>query len=658
MTADNKVSVPGYEGIPPSRSRTPALVERKKIAASLENTPAMGVPFFTPEQSIPAGTALKAANGEIPKLFTPLKIRGVELPNRIWLSPMCQYSAHEGFHTLWHTTHYGGIVQRGPGFSMIEATAVQANGRITPEDSGIWLDAHVDKLKEHVDFAHSQNQLISIQLGHAGRKASTVAPWLPQAIATEDVNGWPNDVVGPSDVPFGQDFPTPRALTLDEIDEVKRDFAAAVKRALHAGFDMIELHFAHGYLKAVGDKAFVSTVGSIKTGTLAEELISGGKDEDDTPLDLVAVGRMFQKNPGLVWAWADELETSIQVAHQIGWGFGGRAAVKKESAKINIPHTVAKAIENSPGSTIQAIFGRNPDNLRAFADKYNVASRYDTLESILDDDKVDVVYIGLASHVHAEAIIAAAKRGKAILSEKPLTTTLADAKASLDAVRDANVFMLEGLMYLCHPFMEKVVEIVKSGELGSIRAINGHYAAQIWDRANPLGKGTIYNLGCYPVSLLHLIVQTAFGPDAIRSRKLQAAGNVSHDGGVAHGRDAALMLRLDNGLLATIQSTDSYGKDTGFVVQGDKAVMTFKTNPWLPVAGDNVLTIETYKTGETREVVVTASEDAFACQVKKVEEAFAAGHKEAKRPAARLSDSLEIMELLIEWEEKILGQAP
>lgn len=113
MTADNKVSAPGYEGIPPSRSRTPALVERKKIPASLENTPAKGVPFFTPEQSPPAGTALKAANGEIPKLFTPLKIRGVELPNRIWLSPMCQYSAHEGFHTLWHTTHYGGIVQRG-----------------------------------------------------------------------------------------------------------------------------------------------------------------------------------------------------------------------------------------------------------------------------------------------------------------------------------------------------------------------------------------------------------------------------------------------------------------------------------------------------------------------------------------------------------------
>ncbi|KAM0271685.1 hypothetical protein ACHAQH_008971 [Verticillium albo-atrum] len=448
MTADNNVTAPGYEGLPPSRARTPALVERKKIPAALENTPAKGVPFFTPEQFTPAGTALSAANGKIPKLFTPLKIRGVELPNRIWVSPMCQYSAHEGFHTPWHTTHYGGMIQRGPGFTMIEATAVSANGRITPEDSGIWLDAHITKLKEHVDFAHSQNQLISIQLGHAGRKASTVAPWLPQAVATEDVNGWPEDVVGPSDVPYGEGFPTPRALTLDEIAQVKKEFASGVKRALHAGFDIIELHFAHGYLvysflspasnkrtdkyggsfenrtrlaleiveetrvilpestplvirfsatdwldvnpdyegeswtikdslefaklladrgvdvldissggnspdqkitggpgyqvgfakavkKAVGDRALVSAVGSIKTGTQAEEIISGGKGEDDTPLDLIAVGRMFQKNPGLVWAWADDLETTIQVANQIGWGFGGRASVRKESAKNN-----------------------------------------------------------------------------------------------------------------------------------------------------------------------------------------------------------------------------------------------------------------------------------------------------------------------------------
>lgn len=414
------------------------------------NAGAKGVPFFTPEQDIAPGTALNTAE-RIPKLFTPIKIRDVELPNRIWVSPMCQYSAHEGFTGPWHTTHYGGIAQRGAGLMMVEATAVQAHGRITPEDTGIWLDAHIEGLRSLVDFAHSQNSKIAIQLAHAGRKASAVAPFLsPAAIATEEAGGWPNDVVGPSDEKFADGYATPRSMTIAEIEQLKIDFQRGVVRAVHAGFDVIEFHFAHGYLvssflspavnkrtdkyggsfenrvrlalelvegaraimpkgmplfvrisgsdwlennpeyegenwtveqstklahllaergvdvldvssggihrlqkvtagpgyqahlakhvkKSVGDKLLISTVGSIKTGTLAEELISGGKDENDTPLDLVAAGRMFQKNPGLVWYWADDLETPIQVAKQIGWGFGGRAAVKKESAKTSIP---------------------------------------------------------------------------------------------------------------------------------------------------------------------------------------------------------------------------------------------------------------------------------------------------------------------------------
>jgi 2,4-dienoyl-CoA reductase-like NADH-dependent reductase (Old Yellow Enzyme family) len=322
---------------------------------------------------------------------------------------------------------------------MVEATAVQANGRITPEDSGIWLDAHVETLKKHVDFAHSQNALIGIQLAHAGRKASTVAPWLSSgATATKEVHGWPDDVVGPSDVAFAEHYPTPRAMTIDEIEEFKRDALLAVSRAVRAGFDVIEMHFAHGYLvssfftpavnkrtdkyggsfenrirlavelveatralipetmplfvrisatdwldtnpdwnggeswtvkdsvelakvlatkgvdvldissggnhaeqkviggpgyqapfakeikKAVGDKMLISSVGSIKNGQLAEQIIS----DPEGSIDLIAAGRMFQKNPGLVWQWADDLDTTIHVAHQIGWGFGGRASKK------------------------------------------------------------------------------------------------------------------------------------------------------------------------------------------------------------------------------------------------------------------------------------------------------------------------------------------
>src|SRR6478609_3384058 len=132
---------------------------------------------------------------------------------------------------------------------MLEATAVQANGRITPEDSGIWLDAHIDTLQKHVELAHSQNALIGIQLAHAGRKASTIAPWLKStAVATRKVQGWPDDVVGPTSQPFSEHTPKPRAMTLPEIAQLRQDFVLGTQRAIRAGFDVIELHFAHGYL--------------------------------------------------------------------------------------------------------------------------------------------------------------------------------------------------------------------------------------------------------------------------------------------------------------------------------------------------------------------------------------------------------------------------
>lgn len=321
---------------------------------------------------------------------------------------------------------------------IVESTAVQARGRITPEDSGLWLDAHISGLQQHVQFAHSQGQKIGIQLAHAGRKASTVAPWLsPGATATEAGGGWPDDVFGPSAIPYGDGFPMPKEMTLADIDGLKQDFVAAARRAVAAGFDVIEVHNGHGYLlhsfnspasnrrrdryggsfenrvrltlelaellraaipagmplfwrisasdwlehaegyageswtvadsrrlapllaergvdlldvssggnhpkqavetgpgyqapfakeikKAAGDAMLVSTVGSITSGGQALELLEGGKHADDEPLDVAMVGRMFLKNPGLVWAWAEELGVDIHIASQIGWGFGGR----------------------------------------------------------------------------------------------------------------------------------------------------------------------------------------------------------------------------------------------------------------------------------------------------------------------------------------------
>ena len=304
-------------------------------------------------------------------------------------------------------------------------------GRSTPQHSGIYKDTHIAPWKRVVDFAHSQGQKIMIQIGHAGWKASTVAPWLARgAVAIEKNGGWPMRLQAPSAIAYAPNWPVPTAMTKDDIEELKRGFAAAARRAMEAGFDAVELHAAHGYLmhsfyspvsnkrtdeyggsfenrirllvevvdevravlsedkplcvritgtdwldyegspeleswtvndaaklahvladhgvdlldvssggisphqrigrdedyqanlslaikKSVGDKVKVTAVGRITSGKQANRYIESG-------LDAVFVGRAFQKNPGTVWAFADELNTPIKIANQIEWGFASR----------------------------------------------------------------------------------------------------------------------------------------------------------------------------------------------------------------------------------------------------------------------------------------------------------------------------------------------
>ncbi|SJK98163.1 related to NADH-dependent flavin oxidoreductase [Armillaria ostoyae] len=365
------------------------------------NVPAPGVSFFTPEQNPPAGTVvLPQPDGKPPPtLFQPITIRGVTFPNRIFVSPMCQYSAKEGFVTPWHTVHLGGILTRGPGLTIMEATAVVPEGRITPEDVGIWSDDYIAPLASIVEFAHSQNQKIAIQLAHGGRKASTVAPWIVTGdyTAGEDIGGWPNNVVAPSAIQWADDYPMPRELTNAEVKGLVQSFKDAAVRAVKAGFDVIEIHGAHGYLliefisptsnhrtdeisgsenlenifpdspswrsedtvryaailaqhgvdfldvSSGGNNArqkitmgpayqahfshavkksnpglLVGTVGRINDGLVAQEVLDKGQ------ADVILVGRQFLKNPGLVWAFADDLGVKIRAAHQIRWGFGGK----------------------------------------------------------------------------------------------------------------------------------------------------------------------------------------------------------------------------------------------------------------------------------------------------------------------------------------------
>lgn len=179
-------------------------------------------------------------------LFSPLTIGNLILKNRIVVSPMCQYSSVDGFASDWHLVHLGTRAVGGAGLIFTEATAVSAEGRISPHDLGIWKDDHIEKLQQIVAFVHTQKSRIGIQLAHAGRKASTLPPWEGNTqVALED-SGW--ETLAPSAIPYKTTERSPVALDEAGIKKVTSDFKAAAQRAVKAGFDIIELHAAHGYL--------------------------------------------------------------------------------------------------------------------------------------------------------------------------------------------------------------------------------------------------------------------------------------------------------------------------------------------------------------------------------------------------------------------------
>lgn len=182
-----------------------------------------------------------------PALFTPLALRSLTLRNRIGVSPMCQYSSVDGFANAWHLVHLGGLAAGGAGLVISEATAVVPEGRISPQDLGIWSDAHVPMLREITAFVRAQGAVIGVQLAHAGRKASTHRPWDGHGTVAPAHGGWTN-VMAPSAIAYSPQYPEPTALDAAGIANVIGAFRDAAKRALEAGFQVIELHAAHGYL--------------------------------------------------------------------------------------------------------------------------------------------------------------------------------------------------------------------------------------------------------------------------------------------------------------------------------------------------------------------------------------------------------------------------
>ena len=250
-------------------------------------------------------------------LFDSLLIRDIKFANRVFVSPMCQYSSTDGYANDWHFVHLGSRAVGGAGMVLTEATAVLAEGRISPQDLGIWSDDHIEPLARIVRFIHDQGSVAGMQLAHAGRKATTYRPWEGQGKVPETEGGW-NKVVAPSAIAFADHYPLPEAASKEEIQAIVAAFGDAARRACEAGFRVVEIHAAHGYLI----HEFLSPLSNQRTDAY------GGSFENRTRIlreIVAAVRRSWPERAPLfvrisATEWVDggwDIQQSIKLARQL-----------------------------------------------------------------------------------------------------------------------------------------------------------------------------------------------------------------------------------------------------------------------------------------------------------------------------------------------------
>src|SRR5512140_566535 len=256
-----------------------------------------------------------------PHLFTPLRLRDVEFRNRVFVSPMCQYSSEGGLPNDWHLVHLGSRAVGGAALVLAEVTAVTPEGRISPSDLGIWSDAHAEAFRPITRFLKMQGAAAGIQIGHAGRKASTSVPWEGGGAINADRGGW--TPVAPSPEPFGSNLPAPRELTPEEIERLVGQFGDAARRALEAGFDVLEIHAAHGYLL----HEFLSPLTNLRTDQY------GGSFVNRLAFPLAVVARVRE-----IWPASQPLFVRISATDWVegGWSVEHSVALARRLKALGV----------------------------------------------------------------------------------------------------------------------------------------------------------------------------------------------------------------------------------------------------------------------------------------------------------------------------------
>lgn len=326
----------------------------------------------------------------MPQLFEPLTLRDVEFRNRIWLTPMCQYSceACDGIPTAWHFVHYATRAVGGFGLVLTEATAVAPEGRISPQDAGLWNHDQVAAWRRVVDAVHANGAKIGVQLAHAGRKASTYRPFAgePSGSVPVDAGGW--EALGPSAVAF-DGYATPRAMTLADIDDVVDAFVDAARRADEAGFDVVELHAAHGYLL----HEFLSPASNLRDDEY------GGSFENRARL-LLRIATEVRA------AWPEAKPLFVRVSAtdwaETGWNIDETVRLARELKSVGVD-----LVDTSTGGNVPADIPVGPNYQVRFASEIRRGANIATgavglitepaqAEAILTEGDADVVLIGRA----------------------------------------------------------------------------------------------------------------------------------------------------------------------------------------------------------------------------------------------------------------------
>jgi 2,4-dienoyl-CoA reductase-like NADH-dependent reductase (Old Yellow Enzyme family) len=284
------------------------------------------------------------------QLFSPITMAGLTFPNRIAVSPMCEYSSEDGFSNDWHLVHLGSRAVGGAGLVLTEAAAVLPEGRITPQDLGLWKDEHIEGLRRIVTFLHAQGSRAGVQLAHAGRKASMARPWEPERNYPPNDSGW--QVVGPSEIAFAEHYGKPAALDQAGIERVVEAFARATRRALKAGFDVVEIHSAHGYLL----HEFLSPLSNRRTDAY------GGSFENRVRLLLQVVDAVHQELPESLPLW---VRISATDWAEGGWDINQSVAL----AKLLKQHGVDLVDVSSAGLVPNAVVPAGPGYQTPFAER-------------------------------------------------------------------------------------------------------------------------------------------------------------------------------------------------------------------------------------------------------------------------------------------------